>query len=285
MPGRIGARMLIMTWNLGHGGIDPDTGSDDRFWQQIDLIRQIQPDILCLQEAHGWHEQGYAQLLVFEHATGLRSFIALAPSGMHTVIAIKPATVRPLKHTPLQGMQQHACNTLTVEFSGYQLPVTVVSAHFTERDGDTRLQEAAHLIHLAQKPAVITGNLNCSGAEDRPADLTNIEASHLCGYSLLPIPTQDGVIDLHQPSTEDRRAVYRLMQAGFTDTVTARTDLAMPPPDTASYGATYQRRHDHILTSPLLVRLLVPDSYTVFDTEQTRSVSNHLPVLVEIGTT
>jgi endonuclease/exonuclease/phosphatase family metal-dependent hydrolase len=273
-----------MTWNVGHGGLDPQTG-DDRFWRQVELINRLTPDILCLQEAWQWDENGSARLLVFEHATSLRTFLAPAPSGFHTIIAVRPPMARPLKHLPHHHMTRHGCNTLVVELGTYELPVTIVSAHLTEQDGDTRLHEAAKLVDLAAKPCILAGTLNCAGLDDPPTDLAAVAPILQCRYALPPVPGPGGTIDPSQPPAEDRRAMHRLCSAGFTDAAVTQADTTTPAPSTTGYPEpNYYRRHDHILISGHLVPHITPRNYAVLDTQEIRHLSPHLPVTTTLRT-
>lgn len=71
--------MKIMSYNTLFGGFDGNDGK--RFYAQVKLINDVQPDILLIHEAKGFLQSGMSLLFKMEERTNMRGFIAPA---LHT---------------------------------------------------------------------------------------------------------------------------------------------------------------------------------------------------------
>jgi endonuclease/exonuclease/phosphatase family metal-dependent hydrolase len=269
--------MLIMSWNLGNSQYTHRPESENTFWEQLAFIRDISPDIACLQEARWWTDDGHARLLAFEAATGLRAFLAPAQSGFHTIIAVRQSTVTPLAHT-YDNRIEHAHNKLLIDAAmSESKPWVIVSTHLTETDGNSRLHETARLLDLAETPSIIAGTFNGIGPDDPPTNFGNTENAIRLRY------TTRNAED--SPLVDDRRVVQLMLDAGFRDTSDVRADLTTPPPLTTGHQARRTvppQRQDHIFSSPAVASRLLPASCTILDTEAIRGLSSHLPVVVHV---
>jgi endonuclease/exonuclease/phosphatase family metal-dependent hydrolase len=79
--------MRVMSWNTLYGG--RDSTDDRRFKLQRQVIGEIAPDILLLQECKGFEAEGNKRLYEVERELGMRGFLANAPNtGQNTAIFI-----------------------------------------------------------------------------------------------------------------------------------------------------------------------------------------------------
>jgi endonuclease/exonuclease/phosphatase family metal-dependent hydrolase len=264
--------MLVMSWNLHNGGLDQAEKSDNRYWGQLAFIANLAPDIVCLQEARWWNSNGYRRLLAFEATTGLRAFLGHATSGIHTVVAVRTTSMTPIMHD-VDSRIHHVHNKLMVTLPEHPAPLVIVSTHLSPYDGITRLQETATLLDLAHTSCIIAGDMHSAAPDDPPTNYTNtpqIERLHS-----LMLPT-DNTLNQEPVNIEDRRALALLLHAGFTDTATTLD------PTTGHDGTRPQRRQHRILVSPSMSPRLASGSYAVLDTEETRTLSYHLPIVIEL---
>ncbi|TDD27372.1 hypothetical protein E1287_34720 [Actinomadura sp. KC06] len=88
--------MLLTTMSLNFqyaGRTDSRGRPDDRWPDQVDIIRKVNPDLLFGQEAHGWMSDPRLQADA-EDDLGMRAHVAPSRSGAHTVLMFRPDVLR-----------------------------------------------------------------------------------------------------------------------------------------------------------------------------------------------
>lgn len=150
--------LTVMSVNLRYGA------DNDRWRRLANLIHDASPQILLLQEAVGWADDGNQRLSTAQRDLGMRGQIAPSRTGFHTGILINEDAlewrewITKYNHTSLHG---HA--ELTVTAPGLSKPLVVISAHLTPYSADTAAQEAQVLIGRAHRTGghgLIGGDIN-----------------------------------------------------------------------------------------------------------------------------
>lgn len=268
--------MRVMSYNILNGGRD---GDDNHRWQtEVEVITDVDPDVLLVQEARGFDAEGCRQLFEAEQALGMRGLLAVAPhTGQHTAVFLAPP-LRPLRFDVDSVHFHHALAQASVEVPGFAEPVTLASIHLSPLSPALRLTEVGWLAALAapDRLAVIAGDANSLAPGDpAPQDWAALPAHFRVRYLADPV---DG-----QPRAADRSALRFLHDAGFRDAAAQYGDPGTPTVPTAGYPTAefIPFRSDHVLLSPRLAPHLT--RYQVLDDPRTATASDHLPVLIELA--
>ncbi|HTJ72694.1 MAG TPA: endonuclease/exonuclease/phosphatase family protein [Actinospica sp.] len=289
----------IVTWNLKDlfraGARETRVGAIGQ------VLKQIEADIVCVQEIRGadpgrslarlgeaagldwrarpgWidYEDGDGELPTAAVGIGDADFhVGLLWREDFTPI---PGTWRQIGRA--QGGLWHAAASIDLQVGG-PVPLTVVSCHLDPFRPEARFSEAARIVSLTQdKTAMVGADYNGPSADRRTDgsyyDPDPIEQRGWHSAATYQVAWDD---DPNAAPRVDRRAAERLRRAGLVDAA-AVLDAPWQPscghwPDDP-HGP---RRIDRILATPTAKPALV--SYAVVDTEITRALSDHLPVVVE----
>ncbi|MBC7836368.1 exodeoxyribonuclease III [Acetobacteraceae bacterium] len=188
----------------------------------LPFIKEIQPDILCLQETKA--EQGQAQIDLPEYEEYWNSAVKKGYSGtaifVRTKINKKDVNFKPLQ--VLKGLPEAIIKKHTIEADGYGDPNTegrVLAAEFKDfwvvtvytpnsKDDLSRLElrhkywDPAFLSYIksleASKPVIFCGDLNAAHTEDDLANPKQNEGEH--GFT-----------------KEEREGLSTIIAAGFVD--------------------------------------------------------------------
>jgi endonuclease/exonuclease/phosphatase family metal-dependent hydrolase len=176
--------MRVLSYNTLFGGFD---GSKrERYEAQLRLIRELDPDVLLLQEARGFEANGQAVLLETEQRLAMRGFLGLAPhTGQNTAIFLKQP-VRALSTATDNEHFHHARLNVTADVPGFTDPVTVISVHLCPNAALVRQREAAYLVNEAAAGglALAGGDFNTISPHDGvPVDLADLQAHFRLRYT------------------------------------------------------------------------------------------------------
>jgi endonuclease/exonuclease/phosphatase family metal-dependent hydrolase len=166
--------LRIMSQNLRHGALqDADGRGDDRWSGIADIIRDLNPDILCLQEVQGWRERNARQVFRAERDLGMRI------AGWIPITASLGGTLVMYRHQPgvLEQVQWEHHNqstvykglTVPVFDTGHPTPLAVVSVHLTSISAATAEEEALWIASRAHRYGglgVMAGDINHHPAVD-----------------------------------------------------------------------------------------------------------------------
>lgn len=289
----------IMTWNLKdlfHAG-----ARETRVETIAEVLKEIDPDIVCVQEIRG-HDPGHS-LSRLGDAAGLdwratpgwidcedghglpTAAVAIGDADFHVGLLWRPGI------TPVQGSWRqigraqgelwHAAAAIALDVGG-PVPLTVVCCHLDPFRPEVRFSEAARIASLAAgKTAVVVGDYNGPSADRRTDgsfyDPDPLEQRGWHDAATYQVAWND---DPNASPRVDRRAAERLRRAGLVDAAAAldapwRPSCGHWPDD--PHGP---RRIDRILATAAARPALT--SYDVVDTDITRALSDHLPVVVEL---
>jgi hypothetical protein len=108
-----------------------DSGQDTRWRTQVEMVNQVPPDVLLVQEARGFDTDGGQALFAAEHDLGMRGLLAVAArTGQHTAVFLRPG-IRALRFDPDTDHFHHALAQATVSMPGFGHPVTVASIYLS----------------------------------------------------------------------------------------------------------------------------------------------------------
>jgi exodeoxyribonuclease III len=271
--------LRVGTYNTLDGG--RDGGSYRRWAAQMNMLKLLDLDVLCLQEAKHWDEDGSARL----HATAaaLDMEARLAPSashGCHLVTLVRLPTVRFVRFLPdiAEGNFHHTVSRADLRIAGVEWELRTLHTHLDPFSPDDRASEVKWLTEDGGRDdALLIGDLNCEAPGDPSPSSWDWIPDHL--HSRHRSQRADGSY-----GGIDRRAVHALLQAGFRDPAAV---LGIDPHRTAGHwnpDELRDHRTDYVLpTRSLLTRRAALLSYTVVDTGLTRSLADHLPVVADLA--
>jgi endonuclease/exonuclease/phosphatase family metal-dependent hydrolase len=264
--------MKVMSYNTLFGGFD---GMDDRrFLAQKEVIDEVNPDVLLVQEAKQFESNGYCRFYEVETALKRRGFLALAPhTGQNTAIFLR-GDIQPISFESDSAHFHHAAAFGTFKIPGFEQPITFVSAHLCPFGSHVRLIEAVYLAShaAADKLTIVAGDFNSVSPYD-PEPI---------GWDTLPSHFQARYLSL-DGKTSDKRILETLYQAGFIDIAHRfhrHTESTVP--GKAFKGTEFiPFRSDYILASALLAQAAT--SYAVIKNDKTDMASDHYPIIAEFA--
>ncbi len=261
--------MKVMSYNTLFGGFEGNDGK--RFDAQMQLISEVQPDILLVQELKGYTGDGMKRLFKMEERINMRGFIAPAlHTGQNTGVFIKLA-LKPVSVEIDSEHFHHAVVSAAVSVPGSAKPLTVISAHLCPFGPHVRLREAAYLVNYADDSAftLVAGDFNSVSSHDPdPAGMAELPSRFRARYV-----TPDGATD--------RNVLKTLYQAGFVDIAFKFGKHIEPTVPAANFKGTefVPFRSDYILATKALAATVA--SYSVIKNPLTDMASDHYPVLGE----
>jgi len=263
--------MKVMSYNTLFGGFDGNDGR--RFDAQVKLIKEVNPDILLVQELKGFTQNNMKLLFEMEKRIGMRGFIAPAVhTGQNTGVFIKPP-IMPVSVEIDAEHFHHAVVIATLDVPGMAKPLTVISAHLCPFGYHVRLREAAYLINHADDSAltIVAGDFNSVSSHDPdPVGLDELPSRFKARYV-----TAEG--------KTDRSVLATLYQAGFVDIafkLGGHNDSTVPAANFK--GAEFVPfRSDYILATKALAAKA--KSYSVIKNQITDMASDHYPIVAEFN--
>jgi exodeoxyribonuclease III len=168
--------MRLMTYNILTGGQSAQDQS--RLPEITQIIREIEPDILVLNECNQLERSGAEALYRLEHELGMRAVLAPASSGYHVVLLLRQQCARPggasgagtaarfLGTECLSTGLHHAAVVARIAWGEREL--RVVGTHLDPYHGATRLAEVDLLLQRlgTAEPAFLLGDLNSISPQD-----------------------------------------------------------------------------------------------------------------------
>ncbi|MEU5498011.1 endonuclease/exonuclease/phosphatase family protein [Streptomyces griseofuscus] len=272
--------LRAVTYNTYCGGLD--SGDDARLRRQVEMLRNLKPDLLCIQEAQGWTNRHLCQVADAVEMVP----VTMAPSRVRrdpgppngTVVLYAPSALQ-LMDWCVVGKEafHHALIQARLRPRGAkddQRDFVAFGTHLAWSDGDRRLAEVRFISDYggtfpgAPGGAVLLGDLNTPDRE--PPDWSLIPSNLHSRYRLVGPGGEFG--------GADRRAVQVLLESGWQDPQRKFGD-----PAAATVGYFYRNepvfwRLDYVLTSGYVK----PVEYFIWDTAAARKLSDHLPVVCDV---
>jgi exodeoxyribonuclease-3 len=239
--------MRLMTYNILTGGIDDDGSS--RLDALAEVVGQVRPDVLVLNECNELERDGRQNSFCLEHALGMRIVMAFANTSYHVAIALRTSGPgRLLQVHALRRGFHHAA--LVAQLGWGARALTLVGTHLCPFLSEVRLREAAILARYARRDELVflAGDMNALSPHDRAhMDITRWSEArrerHLLAGS----------------DTIDTRVLEQLEHAGFVDVFHQQHPEGFQPTvpsERREHDATPQRI-DYILASPPAASALV----------------------------
>jgi len=261
--------MLVMSWNTLHGGYDD--ADSNRFALQVEVIAEVYPDVLLLQEARNFEADANRRLYQTERALGMRGYLALAPhTGQNTALFTRPG-VEPVSFTGDSVHFHHAAALATLQIPGFALPVTFASVHLCPVGVPLRLVEVANFIPSAapDRLTLIAGDFNSISPHDVEPQWGTLSSHHRARYT-----EPDG-------KRADRRVLETLEGAGYVDLAYHLGGHETPTVPSAAFPDSefVAFRADYFLASAALANYVT--SYTVIRNDKTDRASDHYPIIAD----
>lgn len=261
-------KLIVLTYNTLFAGRD---GLDDRRARaQVDVIRELTPDVFMMQEAKGFDANGGALLHSLEALIAMRGFLAVAPRTGQNVAIFVRESLRPVSFDADGAHFHHALATLKVAFPKSPRRLTLICAHLCPNGHIVRRREAAYLAVQAapESYTLLTGDFNSASPHDpEPEGFDRLPAHHRARYL---------ADDLR---TADRSVLAHLESAGWVDVGHMLAVSSVPTVPSRGFSGTEfaVMRCDYVLASKALAACA--KSYQVIRTPMTDMASDHYPVL------
>ncbi|WP_370417311.1 endonuclease/exonuclease/phosphatase family protein [Streptomyces sp. QH1-20] len=279
---RVADSARLVTYNTLTGGIDCDR-DEWRRRKQIEFLASLDADLIALQELRGWDEGGWWRLWKAANLLGmvpLPPVISARGRGNDLALLYRPGSVRidDYDNNVARGAFHHGLGRARLYVRDQPL-LTVLFTHLSFLGGAERYAEARWLTGYGNtykgepQRVVLLGDLNSIGEHDPEPDWNRIP-SHL--HSRHRHLTASGAF-----GDTDRRAIQLLARAGFRDPFDL---LGLGPARTAGYWSKtdlVDHRSDFILPNRHAADQVT--GAAVHDTEETRLLSDHLPVVLELA--
>ncbi len=263
-------------YNLLNGGI-----SDNRLTLQVDLLRDLQPDILCLPEATFWADNDEERLWwVADQLDMAVAYMARSHIGdgrNHTALLYRPSRFR-LVGRRLMDPERFTHAMIKTRLRPVEAPddshdLLVLATHLDPFDPGKRLSEVRRVTDFggtfpgAPHQAILLGDLN---VPDREPETWDDVPRNL--HSRYRIVKDDGTF-----GGVDRRALDALLGSGWTDPQTL-TGVRRAP----TVGYYYPNEPVPWCLDYVLTRGLAVSEYQTYDTPQARRLSDHLPIWADL---
>jgi endonuclease/exonuclease/phosphatase family metal-dependent hydrolase len=285
-PVQPGTAFRAVTWNLFNGGLNGPTHQDTaRFEEQIQILAELRPDVLALQECTWWHEDNQRLLKQLADVLDM-TVVRMEPSeigdGMnHTSLLHRRSVLTLVEDRSMgKGIYAHALIRATLRPVGVpddSCDVMVFTTHLNPWSGDSRLAEAKRITDFggafpgAPSRSILLGDLNTPDRRLWPWQWRRIPRNLWSRYRLLKPSGRWGGVD--------RRAVQILLRSGWTDPqrLTRRRRKATVgyyyPTEPMPWSLDYALVHGHGLDV---------SAYWTADSPKARRASDHLPVVLEV---
>ncbi|PSK80694.1 exonuclease III [Murinocardiopsis flavida] len=245
--------LRITSQNLLHGSVQTPRGDSDDRWPIIaEAIRSENPDILCVQEIHGWRERNYQQLYRAQRDLGMHTagWIPGARSIGGTLVMYRDRPgLTQAQWEDKDGAELYHGLGAAVFDTGAPTPVTVASVHLNAASATEAEAEAiktAARVYRYGGLGVLIGDVNHLPLSDPAPDPDGLPALNVSGlFDLMG----DG------QRVPNRQVSRRLTLAAMTDAAAhlaaATGDASLLAPTTAC-GV----RRDQAWVTPSLVPAL-----------------------------
>jgi endonuclease/exonuclease/phosphatase family metal-dependent hydrolase len=148
--------LTVMSLNI-------QTGGGDRWPGLVELIRDVGPDVLALQECRGWLDEDASRLADAERDLGMRGLVAPSRSGFHTALMVGGAARWSGWEVTYAGELLHGFGAARLAVEGLAQPLVTISTHLTPYSASAAAQEAQILIARAYRHGgygMIIGDVN-----------------------------------------------------------------------------------------------------------------------------
>jgi len=263
--------MKVMSYNTLFGGFDGNDGR--RFDAQVKLIKEVNPDILLVQELKGFTQNNMKLLFEMEKRLCMRGFIAPAVhTGQNTGVFVNH-TIKPVSMEIDSEHFHHAVVIAALDVPGITKPLTVISAHLCPFGFHVRLREAAYLINYADDNAftIVAGDFNSVSSYDPYS------------VGLDELPSRFKARYVMPEGSVDKSVMRTFYQAGFVDVafkLGGHNDSTVPAAEFK--GAEFVPfRSDYILATKQLAESAT--AYSVIKNSITDMASDHYPIVAEFN--
>lgn len=257
-----GKMISLLSYNILEGG-------QNRFDEIVSVVKDLKPDILCLQEVNGWEEEDWKTLKLFAFKTGFKTYeLGEANNSQYHVATFSKLPI--LFHQTFVGIQNASLHMVVDTNAG---ELSVCNVHLSPYEEDYRMEEIDKILksQLKYKNSIICGDLNSLSFHDGYKNelVSQFNMTQLKKFTKGGKLTFDVVVKVEGQQYKD---VAVLKKKNATATV----------PTIMSQDAAHRTplRLDYVFVSQALNSRIY--SYEVVRNKQTDSVSDHYPILTKI---
>ncbi len=262
--------MKLMTWNTLFAGFNE--ADDKRRRLQLEVIREINPDILFLQEVRNFQDNNNQLLIETEIALGMCGVLGVAPkTGQNVAVFYKSDFELISWQVEYIHFYNVAC-IVKFKIPGIDEVVTMINVHLCHSDPKIRWDEAKFLSQFvdSSKLVLIAGDFNAVSLFD----------AEPLGWKALPVHFKERHF-LPGATVADRETLAILDRAGFVDIsyhFRKNNENTVPCVGIAK-SEFVPFRCDYVLATPKLAAQA--KNYTVIKNQKTDIASDHYPIVVE----
>jgi exodeoxyribonuclease-3 len=232
-----------MTYNIENGGQDDLDNS--RLDLVLQVVNDIDPDVLVLQEAMNFDAASNRKLRRFEQDIGLHGLLGKARTGQHVAVLVREYEAILESQVDVDNFY-HAMVRVRLALQG-GTTLTLLGTHLCPYSGQVRLAETRHLASHKHggEPTLVLGDLNTPDHRTKDSRVRELAPEQRVRY-LVP----------GNPDEVDRRAIEWLEASGLVDlhpmTGSGSQDNTVP---TARARSEFTKmRLDYAFGTPDLVR-------------------------------
>jgi exodeoxyribonuclease III len=261
--------MRVMTYNIENGG--QDDLDDSRLDLVLQVVNDIDPDVLVLQEAMNFDAASSFKLRRFEQDTGLHGLLGEARTGQHVVVLVRERDAILESQVDVDNFHHAMVQVRLALRSGTTL--TLLGTHLCPYSGQVRLDETRRLAaheHVGE-PMLLLGDLNTPDHNTKDSRIRELAPDQRVRY-LLP----------GNPDKVDRRAIERLEASGLIDLhqVTGSGSQGHTVPTARVRSEFIEMRLDYAFGTPDLVSRT--KCCYVASASPTDIASDHYPLVADI---
>ncbi|MBI2552430.1 endonuclease/exonuclease/phosphatase family protein [Candidatus Uhrbacteria bacterium] len=255
--------MKIMFLNIFEGCQEPE-----RFGKIVSFINRENPEILGLSELYDWDKDNFTKLKKFLDQTDFNSHVFYkSANNFHVGIFLKHSFGQAADISEGLGMAK-AKVTIALD----NLELSVIVAHLSARDEDTRLKEFEIIAKNVsrEEPTIFMGDFNSLSPLDPYDDSQLLDDMRKAG------------MDKFGGGELRKEVIQKIMDAGFIDAVRKRSqafEYSVPTGYCRDPNHFTKLRLDYLFITESL-RSSLRDA-RILRTEETNQLSDHFPLLAE----
>ena len=261
--------MRVMTYNIENGG--QDNLHDSRLDLVLQVVNDVNPDVLVLQEAMNFDTASNRKLRRFEQDIGLQGLLGKARTGQHVVVLVRERDAILESRVDVDNFYHAMVQVRLALRDG--MTVTLIGTHLCPYSSQIRLDETRYLVahQRAGEPMLLLGDLNTPDQSTKDSRIRELAPEQRVRY-LAP----------GNPDQVDRRAIERLEASGLIDLyqATGSGSQGNTVPTARARSEFAEMRLDYAFGTPDLVRLT--KCCYVASASPTDIASDHYPLVADI---
>ncbi|MBI1862765.1 endonuclease/exonuclease/phosphatase family protein [Candidatus Microgenomates bacterium] len=254
--------ITIMSYNILEGG-------EGRIDEILAIVRDVKPDILCLQEVNGWDLDDWKQLKLFAFKAGFKHYeLGIGKNSDYHVVTMSKTPI--VFHQTFEGVQNPGLHIVTDTSYG---ELSICNVHLSPYEEHYRVDEVEKILksQLKYKNSMIFGDLNSLSFHDgyRNELVSDFNMSQLKKFTKNGKLAFDVIMKIEGQQYKDVAVLQKKNDIKTVPTVTSRDKAHSTP-----------LRLDYAFVSQALASRI--HSYEVLKNDKTENTSDHYPIVVKM---